>query len=362
MRTVATVLGTLILLGTLATGGNITLPAPTAAELLPGATGSYTAPGAPSVDAATMLSEFKAFVKTYPKRQGNHADHVGARNALAAELGAAGLSVWRQSFHNGIAQENICAAKIGSVHPTEWIVVGGHMDSTTWDSTVFAPGGTGLAHLVSEGAYDNGAGTRLTVALAKAFAPLNSAYSILFCAFDGEERGLQGSARVKAAMDVNGLPWTVDATRAMMNMDMFGINWPVRAPIYAEVRSDHTGLRSQIDAIRSQEGIPTSMFKFTGLILGQSDNRHWHQAGVPTVFYISDFQELGVPASNNVPPGVHVPATPQGAYPFWHHDDTYETMLVMAGGDAALTASFQVALNVASKTLAVMAFHPEIGL
>lgn len=323
----------------------------------------YTPPPTPLIDVNPFLVDYKSFVKTFPKRQNNHPNHVAARNAVAAEFAGAGLTVWRQSFTNGINQENVCAAKLSTLNPDVWVVVGGHLDSTSWDGwAVGASIQPAPLHLVSEGAYDDGSGTRLVVALAEAYAPLDLAFSTLFCTFDGEERGLQGSLKVKQAMDgtIGGFPWPVGDVRGMMNLDMYGIGWPVRAPTYADVNS--VPLRNQINTIRANLGIPTNMFKFQGISLGQSDYAHWYNAGIPTIFYISDFQELGVPATNNVPPNVFVPATPNGAYPFWHHDDTWETMLVMTGGDAALAASFQTALKVTSETLSVLALHPEIAL
>ncbi len=331
--------------------------------------GSYVTPPTPLVDAGTMLAEHKAFVKTYPKRVDNHADHVGARNALAAEFAAAGLSVWRQPFVNGIPQENICAAQFGSVYPTVWVVVGGHYDTTTWDGMVFdepAPD-----HMVSEGAYDDGSGTRMMVSMAKAWkASVTPAYSILWCAFDGEERGLQGSAKVKQAMGTSAFPWTVTATRGMMEMDMFGLNWPLRAPIFVD--ANKASIQNWVTGIRVAKGIPSDMLKFRGACvslptggcytLGTSDYVHWRNAGVPTLIYLSDFGELGVPGSGLVPGTLPFPSAQTGLYPFWHQTDTYETMLAMAGDPITLTASFQTALDFAGETIALFALHPEIAL
>jgi|GEM_PF-2070933 len=314
----------------------------------------------PHVDGVVMLAEHKAFVKAYPIRDGNHANHIAARNALAAEFAAAGLTVWRQPFTNGISQENICAAKFGTTSPRVWVVVGGHLDTTTWDSLAGpdpAPG-----HRVSEGAYDDGSGLRMMASLAKTWAGVPTPVSILFCGFDGEERGLQGAREVKRAMDEyqlpGGFPWAVDQTRGMIEMDMYGLNWPLRAPIWVD--QNRATLRSWIDDARIAQGVPNDMFRFQRITLGQSDYAHWMNAGIPTAFFISDFEELGVPGTGQAPT-IPVPGA-KGAYPFWHQVDTWETMTAMAGGDATLLAAFQNGVDIVSETLALFALHPEIAL
>lgn len=327
---------------------------------------SATSPGpasttaTPHVDAAQMLAEHKTFVKTYPKRVDNHADHVGARNAVAAEYAAAGLTVWRQPFVNGIPQENVCAAKFGTQNNQIWVVVGGHLDTTTWDGIVLnepAPG-----HAISEGAYDDGSGLRMSISLAKVWATIPTPVSILFCSFDGEERGLQGASRVKQAMDNDlmpgGFPWAVQDVRGMIEMDMYGLNWPLRAPIWVD--QNRPVVRNWIDSARIAQGVPNDMFKFQRITLGQSDYAHWMNAGIPTAFFISDFEELGVPGSG-LAPTLPVPAAP-GAYPFWHQVDNWETMAAMAGGDATLQAAFQNGVDIVSETMALFVLHPEIAL
>lgn len=334
----------------------------------PSAGSGYVPPPTPTVDGVQMLAEHKAFVKAYPIRDGNTAQHVAARDALADEFAAAGYTLWRQNFVDGIAQQNVCAVKLGSVDPQTWVVIGGHLDSTTQDSALVGFPDPSPLHQISEGAYDDGSGVRMMMSLAKAWKNTNNAYSILWCGFDGEERGLQGSAQVRNAM-VNdmlpgGFPWPVSDTRGMIEMDMYGLNWPLRAPIY--VHENRAGIESWIDAARVSKGIPPDMLKFSDLriagviALGSSDYIHWMNAGVPTAFFISDFNELGVPGTG-LAPAVPVPGAP-GAYPFWHFTDTWETMTVMAGGDATLLAGFQNAVDISGQTLALFALHPEVVL
>lgn len=310
----------------------------------------------PKIDAKTMLTELEDFVTKFPQRQGNKDGHKGAREHLAKEFADAGLEVFRQKFKKGIDQENICAVKMGSHEPDVWVVVGGHYDTTTWDSIALGANAPGA--LASQGAYDDGSGTRITVALAKAFAKIDTYYSVLFCAFDGEERGLEGSKALFNLMgDSSKFPYNITDTRAMLDLDMFGICWPVRAPIYLD--QNHPEVLAWVDKARKDLQIPDDMFKDSGVSLGQSDYAHWFSAGIPTAFFISNFEELAVPTP--VPNPAPVPGVP-GAYPFWHWVDTVETMTAMAGSPDMLQGGFQTALDLSVATLSLFALHPEVKL
>lgn len=321
---------------------------------------NFTIPALPKIDAKMFLENHAKFVKAFPYRANNADGHVKARDALAKEFVDANLTLWRQKFSAGnppLAQENVCGAKFGVGDNTTWVVMGGHYDTTTWDDTGAAPGKTGSS--ISQGAYDDGSGTWLTVEVAKAFAKIDSYYSVLFCAFDGEERALEGSRAVKQAMaDGGSFPFATNGTRAMLDLDMFGINWPTRAPIY--VTHSSPALFSKIDEQRKKMGIPDDMFKTRGLVpaLGSSDYGNWIR-DTPTVFYISDFNDCGVPTpvSNPVPtPGVPC------SYPWWHWQDTTETMTAMAGGPEMSKAGFQTALDLSVFTLGLMSLDPALKL
>lgn len=324
----------------------------------------WVMPAIPKVDAARMLEAHEQFVTTFSYRANNHAMHLGARDYLESEFDSMGLPVWRQKFtpNNGLPQENICGVKIGDMAPATWVVVGGHYDTTTTDDS--ATNGQGLSR-TSQGAYDDGSGTWITVELAREYAKIPTYYSVLFCGFDGEERGLQGSRAVFDSMheiedrhsQLDAFPYANEGTRGMVDFDMFGICWPVRAPIYFD-QNDKV-LHDKVQEIRKGMEIPDDMFKATGITLGQSDYAHWYgynEEHIPTAFFISDFEELGVPTP--VEQGV-TPSAP-GAYPWWHQEDTVETMRFMAGGQEMLEAGFQTALDLGSQTLALMVLMPEV--
>lgn len=294
------------------------------------------------IDATALIAELRQFATDFPQRKGNHADHVASRDWLATQFADAGLEVWRQSFENGIGQENICGLQWGAV-PDQWVIVGGHYDMTT----------TGSSHdQLSTGIYDDGSGTLMTVHLARAFAGVSMDRTVAYCAFDGEERGLQGSGAVADALtagatDINGVAHNVTIA-GMLDLDMIGLNWPgVEAPIFFDDNS--VELQAFVHDYAHELGFPEDMVEFRGISAGRSDYAHYFALGVPTGFMISDFEDWQLPANlpaNNPDLPANVPLL--GTYPFWHVMDTWETMELMAGSEADVIAGFQSASDLAA--------------
>lgn len=304
----------------------------------------------PEVDIAHFMETYQPFVETYNTRKGNHEDHLGARDALATMFAESGLEVVRQEFEAGIAQENIIGIKWG-VDRTNWVVVGAHYDTTT----------TGSTHdEQSQGAYDDGSGTMMVQELARAFSNITPYYTIAFVEFDGEERGLQGSRAFYQAVNDNDFVYKDIEFQAMLDLDMFGLNWPICAPIYFD--QNNAALRDLVLAYALDEmGIPEDMIKPVGITLGQSDYAHWYGTETPTAFFIADFEELAAPGIGGSTPAGCLPPVP-GAYPFWHNADNWETMVQMAGGEENLRAGMKTALDLSAYTLWVMSADPDVKL
>jgi Zn-dependent M28 family amino/carboxypeptidase len=304
---------------------------------------------APDVDAAAVLADLHEFATTFPGRAGNQPDHEGSRRWLADKFESYGLEVYRHDFVTGIPQTNVVGIKWGEVRD-EWIVVGGHYDVVP---TPGCPTGPNVPScpigLESQGAYDDGSGTLLTLHLAKAFAQLDTHYTIAFVAFDGEERGLQGSGNFSEAFGTGQTPFGNLTFHAMLDLDMFGLNWPgVDAPVYFD--SNAAELDAVVQGIAGEIGMPEDAVRYQGISLGRSDYAHFFQLEVPTGFFISDFEEYQLPL--DVPADGQNPAV--GAYPFWHRLDTWDTMVAMAGSESDLLAGFQAAADLASGTLWAM--------
>jgi Zn-dependent M28 family amino/carboxypeptidase len=311
---------------------------------------AVTSGRAPAVDAAALVAGLRSFAETHPSRADNHPDHEAARQFLAAQFESFGLEVYRHDFTEGIDQANIVGIKWGTVRD-QWVVVGGHYDIVRMppcpDVVPSCPTGT-----TSQGMYDDGSGTMMTVYLAQAFADLATHYTVAFVGFDGEERGLQGSGRFAEDFAAGLTPYGPITYRAMLNLDMFGLNWPgVDAPVYFDSNSPE--LEAEVAALAAADGFPEDMVKYQGITLGRSDYAHFMDLGVPTGFFISSFEEYQAPA--NIPLEGQQPVPGLDAYPFWHTQDTWETMVLMAGSEADVVAGFQTAVDLASGVLWRMA-------
>ena len=328
------------------------IQAPAAETGTPAPAAAYAPPAVPEVDAKALLADHAAFVRANPERADNKPAHESARAALLALLEGAGLETHRQDFRNGIDQANIIGMKWG-LDRTRVVVVGAHYDTTHNDcmATDACP-----LRPFSQGAYDDGSGTMMVVHLAKAFARVPTYHSIAFVLFDGEERGTQGSGAFALAAQEGSLPWPIELVAAL-DLDMIGLNWPgVNAPINLITNSDNAAAAvfGRADAMGFPEG---QVIRKAGLELGSSDYRHFIEMGIPTVFLIADFEEVGTPAP--APPDAH---TPFGAYPFWHNFDTVETMTAAAGGPDNLEKGFGSAANLSAFVLHLMSSRPEVAL
>ncbi|HEX2065596.1 MAG TPA: M28 family peptidase [Candidatus Thermoplasmatota archaeon] len=337
---------------------------------------TFAVPAVPKVDAKMLLADHAAFVTKNPERAANVATHESARIDLLERFESYGLDAVRFNFTDGIPQANILGIKWG-VDRQNWVFVGAHYDTTTDDCLVAGTPKVNRSPLPtvpsvsnpcalrarSQGAYDDGSGTLMTMHLAKAYANVSTYYTLAFVAFDGEERGLQGAlAMVRAIQEGNftheGITPTIVGD---LDLDMIGLNWPgVMAPINLITNTEQGA--ALVLAKAKEMGFPDGQVKHKeGLALGQSDYAaFWsiaEPAPVPTIFFISDFEELGLPnVQGQTPSQAH---TPIGAYPFWHLEDTVETMTLMAGGQANLEAGFQSAADLASYVVHFLAADPE---
>lgn len=316
---------------------------------------------APHVDAAALVAELRSFAQEMPVRSGNGPDHEAARQWLLAKFDSFGLETYRQDYDTGnlAGQANIVGLKWGE-RRDEWIVVGGHYDivpcaRTPREPTGLVPPGTvqrqpvctPVDPLESEGIYDDGSGTMMTVHLAKAFAAINTTYTIAFVAFDGEELGLEGSRNFTEVFPAGLSPYGDVQVHAMLDLDMFGLNCPsVDAPIYFD--SNSPTLDDKVRELVAGLGYPCEA-KYQGISLGRSDYDNFFALGVPTGFFISSFEEYQAPA--DVPADGQQSVSPLNAYPFWHQFDTWETMVLMAGSEADVVAGFQAGVDLASGLL-----------
>lgn len=327
---------------------------------------SAAGPGAPHVDAAALVGELRTFAEDMPVRSANGADHEDARDWLMAKFASFGLDTYRQDYDTGnlAGQANILGIKWGEKRD-EWIVVGGHYDIVPCarsprqpsEVPVIEPGTVPREELCtpvdpaqSQGMYDDASGTMMTVHLAKAYANVDTTYTMVFVAFDGEELGLEGSGAFVEHFPTGNSSFGDVTIHAMLDLDMFGLNCPgVDAPIYFD--SNSPTLDDKVRELVAGLGFPCEA-KFQGISLGRSDYDHFFTLGVPTGFFISSFEEYQAPY--DIPLDGQQDRAPLNAYPFWHQFDTWETMVAMAGSEADVVSGFQAGVDLASGLLWAM--------
>lgn len=303
--------------------------------------------GAPQVDAAAVLSEIQRFSEAYPMRRGNNEAHNAARAELLANYEAWGYQAFVDEFEAPVSRTstptnvqndgrlvNIVGIKWGHELPDEWIVVGAHYDVT--DGAVY-------------GAYDDGSGTWIVQKLAEAFKDHHVERTVVFVNFDGEEQGLRGSAHMVEAMAAGEWPMDAPITNAtivgMIDFDMAGIMYPAAPPLVADVRSPE--MEAVIQNKSAALGIPESAVEYRGISGGSSDNGPFKDVEIPSVLFISDFDEIAFGPVPGLPSAV--------TYPFWHKLDTYDGMVQMAEGEDNLRAGFQNVIDIGSELLTRMA-------
>lgn len=130
-----------------------------------------------TISATNILADLTAFENLGVKQIGTTAlDNTQAwiKNRYQS-LGYTDIVEQSFSYSNGTTN-NIIITKVGTVYPDKYVIIDGHYD------TINGPG-----------TNDNGSGTVLLLELARLLKNVDTAYSIKFIHFSGEEDGLIGS-------------------------------------------------------------------------------------------------------------------------------------------------------------------------
>jgi hypothetical protein len=128
---------------------------------------------------------------------------------------------------------NVIGYVRGTRYPDDFIVVSAHFDH-------LGKRGGKIYH----GADDNASGTAALLAIAKYFATHPPQHSMIFAAFDAEEKGLQGSRAFIAAPPVK-----FDSILLDVNLDMIGRN--IRNEIFVTGTYQEPELRAYVMPVRS---------------------------------------------------------------------------------------------------------------
>jgi Zn-dependent M28 family amino/carboxypeptidase len=268
---------------------------------------------------------------------------------MADAFRAAGLDVWLHNFTTDIDQQNVVGIQWGTLRD-QWVIVGAHYDTFSDDCIVLETAGAPCpGRKATGGVYDDGSGTALTLYMAKVFSNVTSKYTIAYVAFDGEEKGLEGSKAFVDTVQAGESPFGNVTIHAAIDVDMFGLNWPgVNTPV--EFLNTNEAMQAAVEAARVGLGVPDDMIVYgDAAASGGSDFGSFTDVA-PTGFFSSNMGSQGLPST----PAGATPTAP-GVYPFWHLVDTWETMTASAGGPENLAAGFDVGMRLEAALLYAVA-------
>ncbi|MFO7874305.1 MAG: M28 family peptidase [Bacteroidales bacterium] len=221
----------------------------------------------------TLITDRVQHMEDYGTRDATEPESIDAQEWIESQFLDWGLDVEVMSFTmpGGPSSDNVIATKTGTEYPDEYIVVGGHYDSTSYGGD--APG-----------ADDNASGTSGVMEIARILSEYEFDRSIIFCAFSGEEYGLHGSEAYASrsadeGMDIFGY----------FNMDMIGYLEPghttiMSSLIYPESAQELADFYTQVAAIY----LPDFVIETASFIGGDSDHSSFNDNGYMGIFPFED--------------------------------------------------------------------------
>ena len=265
----------------------------------------------PAIDSAALLRDIGVLAHDSMGGRGTgSAGSAAARAYVEAELARAGVTALDGGFarefefssRGGGARQrgaNVLGVVRGRVAPDRYIVLSAHYDHLgTRGDTIY------------NGADDNASGTAALLAIAREIARRPAGHSVLFAAFDAEERGLQGARAFVAAP-----PVPRAAIALNVNMDMVGRN--ARGELYAAGAHHSPALRAPLERVAREAAVTLRLgHDAPGLPPGDdwtqsSDHGPFHTAGIPFVYFgVEDHADYHRPtdAVARIEPGFYVRA------------------------------------------------------
>ncbi len=134
----------------------------------------------------------------------------------------------------------------------------------------------------SPGANDNGSGVAGVLAMARAFAQIETNYNIAFIAFGAEETGLNGSSYYVSTLG----SYEIDNAIGNYNIDMIATSQADCNHIVMLAPSSTKDNRVIRASYRCAEDLGYDMDYYTAIYNTQSDHASFHKAGIPAVEYI----------------------------------------------------------------------------
>jgi Zn-dependent M28 family amino/carboxypeptidase len=242
---------------------------------------SEAASQVPTIDRDRMLADVEVLAADSMEGRlvGSEGNRM-AREFVAARFGELGLAAFGESYiqeftatrrNTEIRGANVVGYVAGREAPDRFIVITAHYDHLgVRDGKIF------------NGADDNASGTAALMAFAEYFSRHQPQHSMIFAAFDAEERGLTGS---RAFVDDP----PVDLSRMAVNINMDMVSHS-DSELYVAGTYHYPFLRPYVERVMEAAGV-TLVFGHDSPELGHddwtgaSDHAPFHQHGIPFLYF-----------------------------------------------------------------------------
>lgn len=261
------------------------------------------------IDSKRLLKDIKYLSDDKLKgRETGTSENETARKYVLKRLKQSGIKPFNNNYLQNFSFKdrrdkefkgvNVVGSIEGKTKSNKYIVITAHYDHVGVQK-----------EQIYNGADDNASGTSALFAIAKYFNKNKPNYSIIFVAFDAEEKGLQG-----ARYFVDNLPVEQSDILLNINMDMIGRN--DKNELYATGTFHYPNLKPYIEAI--QKDVPVKLlFGHDDPKLGrddwtfQSDHGAFHRKKIPFIYFgVEDHKDYHKPTDDfeNIQPKFYVNA------------------------------------------------------
>jgi hypothetical protein len=204
---------------------------------------------------------------TIPTRHYSKQGNVKAAEYILERFQSFGLTSSYQTITSTLV--NVLGKKTGTRFPNQYVIICAHYDNMP--STTTAPG-----------ADDNATGTAAVIEAARSLKNVSFPYTILFAAWDEEERGLYGSKAYADTARRKG-----DSIIAVLNFDMIGYDSNNNGALDINTNTASTPLANDFNqcVLLYQ---PTLVPQITTSLNGGSDHQSFQQKNYMAILSIED--------------------------------------------------------------------------
>jgi len=204
---------------------------------------------------------------TLVSRYWNTSSNIKAAQYIYEHFQSYGITTWYQVINSTIT--NVLAKKVGTKYPNQYFIICGHYDDM--------PSGS-----LAPGADDNASGTVCVLEAARILKNINFPYTIVFAAWDEEERGLYGS---KAYADTAAR--LGDSILGVLNLDMISYDGNNDGALDINTNPASMPLANEFSQIVTLYQ-PTLVPQVTTSLNGGSDHQSFQQKGYKAILSIED--------------------------------------------------------------------------